>query len=203
MKMKKKDYVWAIILFLILQPLLIACTDRGTDARRELKSYGIEYSGKAFLDAIRFGHTQVVRLFLDAGMSPNTRQPERGTTGLMFAVMSGSPEMAKMLLDSGAKVNTQSDQGDSALMYAVISPRQDIVSMLIEHGADVDAGTREGETALMKAAKYGHLKTVELLIEHGADANAQDAEGFTALSKAKKNGYTEIVRFLESAGVRR
>ena len=121
--------------------------------------------------------TRIVRLFLDAGMNPNT-EDSTGLSALERAVKAGILENVLVLLDKDANVNKQDQRGWPVLMQAVerISSQtpEKIVELLIDHGADASFRSPGGVTALAIAAHSNSAATVQMLLDHGADPNARD-----------------------------
>jgi ankyrin repeat protein len=70
-------------------------------------------------------------------------------TALMLATAEGHLEVAKLLLEYGADVNTQNRNGWTALMLATRDGRPEIVTMLLEHGADMNIQYKDGRTAFV------------------------------------------------------
>lgn len=56
---------------------------------------------EAFVYACQHGRTEVVRWFLDRGVSPDVA-PFLGQTGLHLAILHQQPEMVRLLLERGA-----------------------------------------------------------------------------------------------------
>jgi len=124
------------------------------DRGGELADYA--YPGYLLM-AIRSGHFDNVKTFLDKGADPNARD-EMGNPALEYAVRVGGVEV-----------------GDEW-----------IVRLLLERGADINGGGYDGRTALMEATRFGNVKMVTLLLEEGADVNASSRSGTTALMLAEK-----------------
>lgn len=139
-------------------------------ARADLARLPVEYSAPEFVAAAEAGRTAVVRLFLQAGIDPNSAD-RRGVTALMHAAGRGDLPMMEMLLKAGAAVNARTSGGDgTAMTWAASSGRIDAVRLLIKAGA-----TRESfDRALLWAMREGHLEIFRLLLEHGANARADD-----------------------------
>ncbi len=148
----------------------------------------------------------VVELIRDY-CGPNN--PDKGGTALTWAAWLNYPEVVKVLLDRGAKVNAADAEGRTAL-HEAIGWGVETVRPLLDKGADVNARTKSGETPLMLAAA-GNQPTgcqpevVRLLLDKKADVNARDDDGRTPLMFAAENGRLENAKLLlsEGADVRR
>ncbi len=113
---------------------------------------GIPYSESAFGSAAVDGNTEAVKLFLAAGMSPDTGFLD-GTV-LIFAAERGHTETVRILLDRGAKVNAKTSSGkQTALMKAAENGHTRIVKMLLDKGADPKVVDRYGHTAITFAPR--------------------------------------------------
>ncbi|MDD9901510.1 MAG: ankyrin repeat domain-containing protein [Alphaproteobacteria bacterium] len=122
-------------------------------------------------------------------------------TALMLAAETGNTEVARCLLEHGAKPNTQDSYGFTALMYTTLITRgefTDTALTLLEHGADASTQSNGGETALMYAILNGHERLAKILIAHNADTtpimktNYWGLKGKTAGEIAEKAGRTKL-----------
>ena len=102
----------------------------------------------------------------------------------------------KLLIDSGANIETKSIFDCTALTHACRYGYTETVKLLIDSGANLEAKNNDGWTALMYACWYGHTETAKLLIKSGANIEAKDRNGWTALIYACRNGHTEIAKLL-------
>lgn len=152
---------------------------------------------------------------------------QRTTTALYRSVMAGYFEVAQLLLDSGADVDTKNllyqvaSEGKveytrllleydakpsrasrpsrrTALHVASYTGNIDIVDLLLEYNALIDARDKMRETPLYLASMEGWYDIVHRLVEEGADTSILAQDGQTALYKAGGRGYTDITRLLLS-----
>ena len=111
------------------------------------------------------------------------------------------PEIAKLLINSGADINIQNKYGDTPLYLALHYryPLQ-ISELLINAGADVNIPDKQGTTPLHEASSRGPINMVKKLINNGANVNIQNEYGTTPLHKAAMHGQLEIVKLLLEHG---
>lgn len=137
-------------------------------ARRQLTEKNIEFSVERFVKSIRDGNVEAVRLFLDAGMSPESID-ESGSPVLMNAAIKNDSSIAELLIDHGANVNSRTKDGESPLMIAALMGATDTVRVLLKAGAELNARDNRGETPLAHALSHNHTEVVELLKAAGAE----------------------------------
>jgi len=197
---RRPRLIEALILAQALGLLLMACSSTGIKSREELARRGIEFSGKSFFNHVRSGDTEIVRLFLTAGMSPDVR--DQGFTPLLEAARRGYEEIASALIDAGADVNSADPYGVTVLMFSLISGSIQTARQLIEKGTEVNSRDVDGRTALVEALASENDIPPELiasLIERGADVNVRVANGLTPLMIAA-SGSPRLVQMLVEAG---
>ncbi|KXJ84772.1 ankyrin repeat-containing domain protein [Microdochium bolleyi] len=83
--------------------------------------------------------------------------------GSRAAESSSGTEIAHVLLQSGAQVDSQDHNGRTPLSYTVASQRVDNVRLLIKRGAAVLLKDHEGRSALDWARAGGYHKLVQIL----------------------------------------
>jgi ankyrin repeat protein len=94
------------------------------------------------------GHTDVVRLLVDAG-SPVNKRDKDGTTALMWAAQYNHGPATQLLLEVGADVNNQEVHGTIALMLSAKEGHTTTMEPLLAHGVAPNIQSDEGWTALM------------------------------------------------------
>jgi ankyrin repeat protein len=142
---------------------------------------------------------------LDAGADVNGTD-YRGRTPLMEAAFNAQLDVARLLLERGAKLDARDDVGFGALHYAVLSPMHEgadapgMVRLLLERGADPNIGLGEVDTPLHRSVFYAPPEVWQLLLDHGARIDAKNIYGMTPLHFAASYGRAEAVEFLAGQG---
>ena len=153
---------------------------------------GIEFS-QADASILQFGGNELHRVagvgdlvgarrLLASGINLEARD-NRGFTPLHTAIWEGHEEMAKLLIESGADVNSHmlgsldwTPVGEAARFGL-----GDTVARLLDHGARINQRTHSGVTPLHLAIDYKNYQVAETLVSRGADVNAVTEEGVTPL----------------------
>ena len=164
----------------------------------------------ALMRAAKYGHADIVEYLAGMGADVNAQNYKENTA----LTLTRSPEVTRVLLDSGARINDRNNYGLTALMDAARSGSLETVKVLVEAGARVDQrpqyndGT-QGRTALLEAARNGQAGVVEYLAGIGADVNtkystemgSQENE-YSALMLASVRGDVDTVNVLLQAGAK-
>jgi ankyrin repeat protein len=172
------------------------------------------------------GMTQVVRLLLDAGASPNTNDGGRTRyrSALKGSVELNNPAVTEMLLDAGAHPDPGQPIGDAiahrdlrclrlllshgarvartwALGAAVYNDNAGAMSLLLEALEASGAGAAEQATqVLADAAASASYPVVAALLDAGADPRAAGEDGLSALRLAVRAGRDDSAARLRAAG---
>ena len=161
------------------------------------------------------GQLPTVTTLLDAGVDVNAAGAN-GETALYFATATGAPDVAKALLDHGAKpdpVLRGADRDPTPLLTDVYdlywfptdddttARRLDIARALLAHGASPDTACPCGDgQALHVAVKIDSLPLAEALQQAHATLDTRDAHGRTPLQLAVAGNQKFMVEFLVSHG---
>jgi ankyrin repeat protein len=132
-----------------------------------------------------------VRRLLDDGHKPD--EGGDSWTALIWASRTGSLDVIKLLLDSGADMNLPGPTGDNwdatPLQHAILERQAAAVRLLLDRGADPNRGAGAGTlTPLLLAAGDTDPSFVSLLLAHGADPTIEGENGVTPLSRAVSAG---------------
>lgn len=179
-------------------------------ASRVPKKAASKFAGEAFLEPILKGRPREVEDLLAAGISPNALL-ESGWTPLQFLVDRRSKkatQIARLLLDAGAKVDARPKWKRTALMMAAENGLAEIVQALLAAGADPKLLDSDNTTALFYAVGCSHPEAADclrMLLAAGLDPNEKwiprpGVLGGTPIVKAAENLTPEALRVLLDAG---
>jgi hypothetical protein len=143
--------------------------------KRQLGALGYEFKPESFFQAIGDRHEAAVKLFLQAGMSPNVKN-DQGRYALNHAVLFCGQDAAAA----------------SAVIIALVNGKGDVRTK------DPDNKT----TPLVGAVQSCRIDAVQALIAAGSDLSAQSAGGMTALQLADIFQRAEIAAALRKAGAK-
>ena len=135
--------------------------------------------------ALRDQSPRVFKALLDSPALDVNAHNASGESPLMMAALRGNLELARVLLERGAKVH---QDGWSPLHYAATGPEPRLVALLLDRGAPIDALSVNKTTPLMMAAGYGAEANVDLLLARGADKRARNDKDLDAAAFARLGG---------------
>ncbi|XP_076086810.1 E3 ubiquitin-protein ligase MIB1-like [Mytilus galloprovincialis] len=119
-------------------------------------------------------------------------------TPLMIASHEGHMDIAKLLLDSGANINTKTSENSTALLTAAAGKQETLALFLVSQGATVKEIAKFGRSLAHHASYCGMFALLKAVLEKGCDPNVQDIEGDTALHDAIAKGHDRAVNILLS-----
>ncbi|MDD5628055.1 MAG: ankyrin repeat domain-containing protein [Elusimicrobia bacterium] len=126
-----------------------------------------------------------------------------GGTPLMMAALTGHAEVAKLLIEKGADVNTAVGIGATPLQLAAFNGYDKVIGLLLQHGADIEAAYPYSVALDLYAETFG-LKGAHPLggvsIDFVRTSIDADVESATPLILAAYRGYTDAARVLLARG---
>ncbi len=111
------------------------------------------------------GHTDIVKLLLEAGADVKAVDPSMKATALHAAAYAGRTEAARLLIQHHIDINKQGPKnGYTALHDAIWQNNIETARVLIEAGANLNLKAHSGETPL-DFAKSRNRKEIVVMIE--------------------------------------
>jgi len=147
-----------------------------------LRLHQYKFNEEAYFSALNEVEEDIVKAFLDAGMSPNYK----------FASSYGNPAMRVVL------------ESDEACGQGARPPPADakaILKMLLARGGDPNIADDRGNTPLMEAAPKCDAEVVKMLLAAKANVNAKNLSDMTAFEFALTEA-SEGASMLAAAGFR-
>lgn len=124
-------------------------------------------------------------------------------TPLIYAVCCRKYNVAKMLIEIGAKIETQVN-GWNVLHFAVASKQNDIIDMILKCNKSMaNIHTEKYATPLQIAVSTSNVDGVFLLLNAGADPNIANNAGNTPLHYAAVSHSEEIASALIAFGAKK
>lgn len=118
------------------------------------------------------GDLGLVQSLIDRGAAPGDLKA--GQTPLHAAIAERHGEVAALLIDRGANVNTPDMSGRTPLHYLARSmDDRSLAELMVEHDADINAKDKDGTTPLDFATRAGNKQVAEALQAHGARVRAK------------------------------
>jgi ankyrin repeat protein len=115
--------------------------------------------------AAYLGHTEIVKLLLEAGADVAAVDPGMKATALHAAAYAGRTGAARLLIEHGIDINKQGpNNGYTALHDATWENNVDTAQVIIDAGADLTLKSHSGETPL-DFARSKHRREIVAMIE--------------------------------------
>ncbi|KAK5050918.1 hypothetical protein LTR84_003477 [Exophiala bonariae] len=160
------------------------------------------YSGKPpLLYAAQEGHTEVCRVLLEAGASPNMKSGSAGPENLPLeqACKRGDLSLIQLLLEYGADMEAPTAWRGTPLASAAWESRLQVVEYLLSKGADPRLHSGPFGTAFLSAVAVGSPEIVLLMLRKDLDVSYVGPRG-TALGLAIGYRCPEALRLLLHSG---
>eukprot|EP00919_Chromeraceae_sp_WS-2016_P033014 GHVR01078058.1.p1 GENE.GHVR01078058.1~~GHVR01078058.1.p1 ORF type:complete len:993 (+),score=183.42 GHVR01078058.1:31-2979(+) len=124
---------------------------------------------------------------------------DMGRAPIHFISKHQHTDIARLILEGGANVDTKTHSGETPLLIAVREGNDVMVKFLIENNADVTIQDIYGRSCLHAAVSLGnclkkHQHMLEKLCEAGGDANARDAWGASPIHLSTRQCIPSLLR---------
>lgn len=130
------------------------------------------------------GRREAVRVLLECGASPNSRDRE-SYTPLHSSAVCGDAEVAQNLIAAGAEVNWSTDQFRTPLHVAAMHGNVEVIKVLLRYGAKIDVADAIGSTPFHLAVGYKRTEAVRELLLAGANIQKRNFHGRWGLHEAQ------------------
>ncbi|CAO2602719.1 Cortactin-binding protein 2 [Lemmus lemmus] len=128
-------------------------------------NYSCEDGHSALYSAAKNGHTDCVRLLLNAEARVDAAD-KNGFTPLCAAAAQGHLECVELLTAYDANINHAAAGGQTPLYLACKNGNKECIKLLLEAGSDRSIKTRDGWTPIHAAVDTGHVDSLKLLMYH-------------------------------------
>ncbi|XP_047416186.1 cortactin-binding protein 2 isoform X3 [Sciurus carolinensis] len=132
-------------------------------------NYSCEDGHSALYSAAKKGHTDCVRLLLNAEAQVDAAD-KNGFTPLCAAAAQGHFECVELLIAYDAHVNHAAARGQTPLYLACKNGNKECVKLLLEAGSDRSIKTQDGWTPVHAAVDAGNMDSLKLLMYHRVPA---------------------------------
>nr|XP_040147526.1 cortactin-binding protein 2 isoform X2 [Ictidomys tridecemlineatus] len=132
-------------------------------------NYSCEDGHSALYSAAKNGHTDCVRLLLNAEAQVDAAD-KNGFTPLCAAAAQGHFECVELLIAYDAHINHAAAGGQTPLYLACKNGNKECVKLLLEAGTDRSVKTQDGWTPVHAAVDAGNVDSLKLLMYHRAPA---------------------------------
>ena len=198
---------------------------------RLLIEYGLDKNAKtndgrtALHRAAALGNVEVAQQLISAGADREAREQIKGSTPLQLAIVNGQKEMVRMLVQQGARVDSQNKEGQNALhIIAKSFPGDEVEAFAFEFDApEILASwqikdhkgrtpadmknllflkglsaplSENGTAALIAAAKTGNSQQIKVLLKAGVPSGQTDSWGWIPLHYAVKHRQQDVIHLL-------
>ena len=140
------------------------------------------------------GAREIVEALLDLGLTPNPHESDFSRQPLMYAAKFGHKDVAKLLLERGAIVDSPKRIRAAVLRSAMDSPikiSRSFLSFLSEEARDVDARNMTGPSLLLETPMADDSETAQRLFMEFAALNPASETMATALQAALHTPWAE------------
>jgi L-histidine N-alpha-methyltransferase len=149
------------------------------------------------LTASRRGQLEVLRTLLAEHGVPLEHTNTDGKTALHEAAQEGHVDCVRLLLGSGAQVDSLKKADWTPLMLACTKENLAVVEELVKNGASLSLVNKDGWTPFHIACREGHTFIIKFLLDSDPGCwDTRSKNGRTPLHTAALHGRLEVVQLL-------
>lgn len=177
-------------------PILTAIYHGKNDIARLLVERGAPVS---FAEACALGDLERVEQQLAADPDALHVLSTDGYPPLGLAIFFHHPDVARLLIERGADVNTPAANAQRVAPVHAAAAACDHATMrlLLGGGADPNAHQQLDYTPMHGAASRGDVEMAKLLLQHGAARHPKATDGQTPANVARGHGHAEFADWIE------
>ena len=158
---------------------------------------------ETLLLAVERGDVAGVERALKHGASPDAGSGDSHGHALTRAAAIGRLDIVKLLVEAGAKIDTQNYTGRTALHESIWHLKLPIAQYLLEKGAKTNTRDRPGKTPLQEAIDNDQKPQAFALIDKGADTDAlDDKKNDTMRALIERRGWTDVAQAIDDRAAR-
>lgn len=161
----------------------------------DLNAPPLDLENRLDLVAAKFNHPAVIRELKKHNFDFN-QLGINGYAPLHVAVINGSLEAFRTLLDEGAELNFPDENGETAIFFTIMSDRLDFIDELGRRGADFNRCNNYGNTPVMQACAVENVLVLKKLVIYGANLNYRTDDGDTAAHTVAESGCGIMISLL-------
>jgi ankyrin repeat protein len=155
-----------------------------------------KWKKNAVYQAIFSDNTEYAKILIELGAKPDNED-------LWLACHGRSAEMIRLVVDSGAEINSKGKDRGYPLDIAAEHNNIDAVKYLLDHGAIARPSSFYDAISQFYSRKNGEDDSIEilkLLIKAGGKIDDRTEGGWTPLIQAVENGLFKVLKFLIDQG---
>lgn len=127
------------------------------------------YGRTLLQECVTLSDEDMVKSLIEYGEADVNAQNDDGKTALHIASRAGSLNIVSLLLEAGARTDTQCLDGTTSLHLAMWKNKSQVVARLIKAGANPNLQDQDHWTPLHWGVQSRNLDLVKLLVENGAN----------------------------------